>query len=104
MRTSRLDYVGGHIALHYSVCTQVGGAGVVRAKQTCNLAAMAVQGRGYYGIGAAKKDFGFSSNLTLPLSGGLGWSQSDAMPTESRSDKGHASFTVDKHGKVRRSR
>ena len=65
---------------------------------------MAVQGRGYYGIGAAKKDFGFSSNLTLPLSGGLGWSQSDAMPTESRSDKGHASFTVDKHGKVRRSR
>ena len=65
---------------------------------------MAVQGRGYYGIGAAKKDFGFSSNLTLPLSGGYssGWSQSDAMPTEGHSDKTRASFTVDREGKVRR--
>ena len=63
---------------------------------------MAVQGRGYYGIGAAKKDFGFSNNMTLPLSGGYGWSQSDAMPTEGYSDKGRASFTVDREGKVRR--
>jgi hypothetical protein len=65
---------------------------------------MAVQGRGYYGIGAAKKDFGFSKNMTLPLSGGYGLSQADEMPTEGRSDKGHASFSVDKQGKVRPSR
>lgn len=66
---------------------------------------MAVQGRGYYGIGAAKKDFGFSKNMTLPLSGGYDWSQADPMPTEGRSGKGHASFTtVDKKGQVRRSR
>ena len=97
MRISRLDYVGGHI----TVCVHK-WEGLELYVQ--NKRAMAVQGRGYYGIGAAKKDFGLSNNLTLPLPGGPGWSQSDAMPTESRSDKGHASFTVDKHGKVRRSR
>ena len=69
-----------------------------------NIATMAVQGRGYYGIGAAKKDFGFSKNMTLPLSGGYDWSQADPMPTEGRSGKGQGSFTVDKKGQVRRSR
>ena len=66
---------------------------------------MAVQGRGYYGIGASKKDFGFSKNMTLPLAGGYNWPKSDDnMPTEGYSDKGRTSFTVGREGKVSHSR
>lgn len=62
---------------------------------------MAVQGRGYYGIGTARKDFGFSSNMTLPLAGGYNLAQAGGMPQERHSGKGHASFAVEKERKVR---
>ena len=55
--------------------------------------------RGYYGIGTAKKDFGFSSNMTLPLAGGYS-SQPGGMPQEGHSGKGHASFAIEKEGRV----
>lgn len=64
---------------------------------------MAIQGRGYYGIGTGKKDFGFSTNVTLPLSGGYNIPSADLMPHESRSGKGsgQASFAASKDDKVR---
>ena len=84
----------------------MGGAGIecvaVATVNDLDLVVMAVQGRGYYGIGAAKKDFGFSNNMTLPLRSGYSWQQGDAaMPIEGASDRGRATFTVDRNGKVR---
>ena len=56
---------------------------------------------GFYGIGAVKKDFGFSSNLTLPLASNYSWPQpaTGDMPREG-TNKGRATFTVRREEKV----
>lgn len=55
---------------------------------------MAVQGRGYYGIGAEKKDFGFTKNMTLPLSGHYEWPATDGTPGELGSKRGLSGFST----------
>ena len=62
---------------------------------------MAVQGRGYYGIGAAKKDFGFTKNMSLPLNRRYEWPSMDGTPMEGGSKKkGRAKFAVEREDQV----
>ena len=61
---------------------------------------MAIQGRGYYGIGATKKDFGFSNNMTLPLAGGYNNPKLSGVPQEGRSGRGRATLAVDQDDMV----